>query len=229
MFDAHTASDVLDAATPLGLEILDELCVTLLECLLVAKAAEDEAGLNLDELLEALSAAQHPARSAFRAASLLHQGAALAESWSANNSRPKAVFARHYAAVRNGAPRSSPVEPTCARLERALNATAHLDCAQNVDGERPRCEAWVAKSGNDCKNSAVYLGADRFAQHCYAHMTPAERQSFKSHQTELALARHATNLGRAEQLSKATDLVISEWIHRRDNAPRWLDDDLRCH
>jgi hypothetical protein len=171
MVDALAAPDPIDSATPLGLGILDEMCIALLECLIAAEAVQFEAGLNLDELLAALCAIQQPARSAFRAASLLHQGAALTESWSASRSRPKAIFARHRAAVRQGARPSRPLEPTASRFNEALDANNTVDDARCVAGTEPQCAGPAGRTTEDCTTAAVYLGSGEFAAHCYAHLT----------------------------------------------------------
>lgn len=57
------ATGVEEFATPDGLEVLDQLCLTLLECLLITGDVQREVGLNLDELISGLGAIQHTARS----------------------------------------------------------------------------------------------------------------------------------------------------------------------
>jgi hypothetical protein len=218
--------DLVDAVTPLGLDILDELCVALTECLLAAQGAQDQIGLNLEELLEALSAVQRPAWSAYRAASLLHQGAALDRSWSPHLSRPKAIFARHQAAVRQGARPIAPRDPSPARLHDTIGADACLDRTQDISDVRPRCAAHVAKTADRCKNSAIYLGSAVFAQHCYAHLTATERRLFRRHQSDVARQQHALAEQMNERLSRATDLVFAEWLERRASSSRWVDDDV---
>jgi hypothetical protein len=162
MVDTLATPHPLDTATPLGLDILDELCTVLLECLMVAEAVQFEVSLNLDELLNALTAIQQPARSAYRAASLLHQGAALDESWSTTRSRPKAVFARHRAAVRGGARPSRSLEPTASRFNDALNANNTIDDARNIAGTGPQCIGPATTPTKDCANVAAYLGSGDF-------------------------------------------------------------------
>ena len=223
MVDAHVAGCPADAATLQGLEILDELCVTLLECFPVAQAAADEVDLNLDELLAGLGALQHPARAAYRAASLVHQGATLDESWSTTRSRPKAIFARHHSAVRAGARPVAAAEPSVSRFEDALHAGDTVDCSQNLTGPRPGCVSLTATTADRCKNSAIYLGSGTFAQHCYTHLTPLERQQFNQHRHDIALQERTVAHVRFERTWQATDLVITEW-HRRRCGRRWPED-----
>jgi hypothetical protein len=227
MIDALAAPDRLDIATSLGLDILDELCMALLECLIVAEAVQFEVSLNLDELLNALSAIQQPARSAFRAASVLYQGAALDQSWSTARSRPKAVFARHRAAVRGGARPIRSLEPTASRFSDALNGNTTIDDARNIAGTGPQCVGSATTTTEDCAKVAAYLGSGDFARHCYAHMTSVERTRFREHRNVIALQQHAVTQQLHERASRAADLVIAEWLGRRSSGTRWLDKDLR--
>lgn len=226
MVEALAAADPVDTATPLGLDVLDEMCIALLECLIAAEAVQFEAGLNLDELLTALCAIQQPARSAFRAASLLHQGAAMTESWSTTRSRPKAVFARHRAAVRQGASPSNPLEPTAVRFNQALNANNTVDDARSVAGTGPQCAGQAGTTTEECTTTAVYLGLGEFAAHCYAHLTAVEHRRFRQYQCDVALQQHAVTQTLNERAWRAADLVFAEWLQRRSRGTRWLDNDL---
>lgn len=224
MVGAPSECQLVDVMTPLGMNILDELCVALLECLLAVQGAQEHVGLNLDELRAALTAAQRPAWSAYRAASLLHQGAALEPSWSAAPSRPKAIFARHQSAVGKGARSLAPFDPSPSRFHASLQGDAGVDRVQDIVGARPTCAAQVSKANSRCKNAAIYLGSATFARHCYAHLTEAERRHLQRYQREMARDQHELSKQTNEKIWRATDLVLAEWLGRRSAPCRWLDD-----
>lgn len=207
-------------ATPDGLELLDQLCTTLLECTLIATVVQDDVDLNLDELITGLGEAQYSARSAFEAASLLHQRADLDSSWTQNRSRPKAIFARHYAAVDAGAIERLPLQPSASLFETMLHGGIELDTRPPA-ASRPRC-ASSTKMDTPCRNSAVYLGAGFTAQHCYTHLTPIERKRFDDHQQAVAIEKKRILDGMAERISRAADLVGTNWRRRRSSEDRWL-------
>lgn len=107
-----------ECASDLALDLLEELRLTLVECCLVLKILPPEACLNLRDLEQLLVLAHNDARQAYGAASLLRQGAELDDRWGHNHSRPKAVFARHSAAVHRGAQRIRPIAPFSDHFER---------------------------------------------------------------------------------------------------------------
>lgn len=123
-----------------GLTLLDELRVSMIECLLVVGSLPDgSVDLNLDDLAAELRTAQRSAQEAYRAASLLNQRASLDTAWGSAFSRPRAIFARHNAAVRTGALRVSPVPAQTERVEDLLwkePATDHPDDAIRLNETR---------------------------------------------------------------------------------------------
>lgn len=119
IFEDEPDYDIEWASTH-GLTLLDELRVSIAECLLVVEWLPGNVDLNFDDLCADLLAVQRSAQEACKAASLLNQRAALESAWTTNLSRPKAVLARHSAAVRNGAPRTSPVASENERIENLL-------------------------------------------------------------------------------------------------------------
>ncbi|AYM44313.1 hypothetical protein P5V78_24220 [Mycobacteroides abscessus subsp. abscessus] len=127
-------------ASALGLTLLDELPVSMIECLLVVGSLpHSSVDLNLDDLAAELRTAQRSAQEAYQAASLLNQRASLDTAWGSAHSRPRAVFARHNAAVRSGAPRVSPVATQTERVEDLLSkepATDHPDDAVRLNEVR---------------------------------------------------------------------------------------------
>lgn len=134
-FEDEPAYDV-EWASAQGLTLLDELRVSIVECLLVVESLPGNVDLNLDDLSADLLAVQRSAREACKAASLLNQRAALETAWTANLSRPKAVLARHSAAVRNGAPRTPPVASENERIENLLWKTPPNDLRDEAKGLR---------------------------------------------------------------------------------------------
>lgn len=98
-----------ERATDVGLELLDELRLILLECLLVLKTLPGQVDLNFVDLKSQILLTHQTAKQAHHAASLLHQRAELDERWGQNLSKPKAVFARHNAAVRHGSEQRRPL------------------------------------------------------------------------------------------------------------------------
>lgn len=216
------ATGVEEFATPDGLEVLDQLCLTLLECLLVTGDVQREAGLNLDELIGGLGAIQHTARSAFRAASLLNQRAELEAAWGDYLSRPKAVFARHHAAVRSGARKVRPREPAAALFDAVIDTAVPIDDGAYLKASKPACTS-TTKAERACGNSTVYLGSGEFAQHCYSHLTATERRRFDSHRRETAALEDHLLDERAEHIARAAGLVRLEWQSRRPTDGAWLD------
>ncbi|EUA65946.1 hypothetical protein I541_5723 [Mycobacteroides abscessus] len=75
----------------------------------------------------------------------------------------------------------APLPALCDRLERHLYQLPRPDRTQTVAGQRPKCAAVVKTTGQDCTNSAIYLGSGMFGAHCYSHATAAEREQYRDH------------------------------------------------
>lgn len=221
MTESNYAPEV-DSASPLGLQILEELRVLLLECQLVLISLADEVDLNFEECLGGLTAVRELIAQASGAASLLSQNAALDSSWSTGPSRPKAIYARHTAAVNAGAPRLTPTTSLIGTVEARLERLPHSDLSQNYSGSRPGCTGFVAKTGKRCTNTAIYLGAGSFAQHCYSHSTPGERQRYRDHQDRQNQALEDSWLERGELLRLIGRNIIDDWVQNRGQQPPWL-------
>lgn len=221
MTESNYAPEV-DSASPLGLQILEELRVLLLECQLVLISLADEVDLNFEECLGGLTAVRELIAQASGAASLLSQNAALDSSWSTGPSRPKAIYARHTAAVNAGAPRLTPTTSLIGTVEARLERLPHSDLSQNYSGSRPVCTGFVAKTGKRCTNTAIYLGAGSFAQHCYSHCTPSERQRYRDHQDRQNQALEDSWLERGELLRLIGRNIIDDWVQNRGQQPPWL-------
>lgn len=221
MTESNYAPEV-DSASPLGLQILVELRVLLLECQLVLISLADEVDLNFEECLGGLTAVRELVAQASGAASLLSQNAALDSSWSTGPSRPKAIYARHTAAVNAGASRLTPNTSLIGTVEARLERLPHSDLSQNYSGSRPGCTGFVAKTGKRCTNTAIYLGAGSFAQHCYSHCTPGERQRYRDHQDRQNQALEDSWLEREELLRLVGRNIIDDWVQNRGQQPAWL-------
>lgn len=191
----------------------------MIESLLVLAALPGQVDLNLDELSTELRSALRSARHAYQAASLLNQGAALAQAWGTGLSRPRAVFARHRAAVRDGATPMSPQSSGAEQLEKQLATMDAADDVAQFHAYRPVCAATVQASGQPCRSSALHLGHGFFSQRCYQHASPAEKARFR--------AQHAgptddTMRGLREMHRAAGMGICADWMSRREDMSRWF-------
>jgi hypothetical protein len=217
------ASEPCEYASGLALEVLEELRIKVMECRLVLQALPDEADLNFDELERDLHAVQLGARQAYEAASLVHQGAQLDARWGLGWSRPKAIFARHGAAVRQGAIKINPKPTLGDRLERALWQLPTPDRIEDVVGVRPKCSGTVHTTGHKCAVSAIYLGSGLFGAHCYSHATPEERDQYRTHHETVIAAQsdsHARLLGRQRGVGKN---ITERWLQQRTDRRQWVE------
>lgn len=142
-----TNAPEVDSASPLGVETLEKLRVALLECELALIAVADEIDLNFEECLAGLTAVRGLVGHAWGAASLLLQNAALESSWSAGPSRPRAIYARHAAAVKTGASRRIPAPSLVGKVDAELERLPHVDLSENFCGYRPECTGFVDRAG----------------------------------------------------------------------------------
>jgi hypothetical protein len=131
-----------ERVTDSALDLLDELRLTLMECVLVLKMLPGEADLNFVDLEQQILLTHHYAKQAHQAASLVNQGATLNARWGKSLSRPKAVFARHSAAVQLGAVQRRPLpmisdefEERLWRLPNVNSAVAEPDSTATSLGE----------------------------------------------------------------------------------------------
>ena len=200
--DPDTASD--EAITALG-----ELCSALLECRLVIAAMPEEVDMIFDDLDTQLAAAQIEARQTYKAASLLQQGALLEPRWGKRASRPKAVFARHGAAVKNGATRAIPHLSAADAFFDVLNDPGRSDLAQDLpSGKRPKCPVVGLNKKVPCNQTAFYLGKGQFAETCWAHGSEGDRDHYRRHQEE-DVGRYDDRDERLRVLGRA---VMQQWI-----------------
>ncbi|SKH61590.1 Uncharacterised protein [Mycobacteroides abscessus subsp. massiliense] len=223
VFETDPDLDPTESVSSLALDIIDELRLKMLECLLVLQTLPDEADLNFADLTSDILAAHRGALEAHRAASLMHQGAELDERWGHGLSRPKAIFARHNAAVSRGARKVKPIAALSDRLEGHLYRLPALDRTQDVVGERPKCSGVARSTGENCASSAIYLGSAIFGAHCYSHATPTERDKYRAHH-EAVSARQARSHDDLLTLQRsAGESIAAQWISTRDQRAIWVD------
>lgn len=206
--------DVEEHVSELAMGLLDELRWTLSECLLVLKLLPVEADLNISDVQQHLLAAQLNAKEVYQAASLIRQGAELDERWGTGLSRPRAVFARHNAAVRAGAPQVRPSTAISDGFEREVWQLPQLDRNQDFRGVRPMCSGLVRSTGQPCASVAIYLGSGTFAAHCYSHATAAERDENRKHHDAVqaqAATAHERLLDSQQSLGRA---IADTWMQR---------------
>lgn len=212
-----------DTASGLAVELFEELRLRLHECgLVLALVANCEADLNLDELEWTLYEALRLARTAFGAAYLLNRDARLDVPWTSGASRPKAVFARHLAAVRAGAPRMViPEDNLVERIERWLSRPIDRDPNEAAGPKPPACTAIAATSGKPCTRTAMRVGGF-LVEHCYSHLTADERARLDEQRQLIASAEAEHQLRLDEVVHRAGTHVAADWLHQRQTRREWI-------
>jgi hypothetical protein len=214
-----------DSASMLGVTLLGQLVRHLMEATHVLEFVTGQVDLNLGEATTAINAAVYEANQAFQAASLLTQGAALDARWSDNASRPKAIFARHRAAVAAGAPRVEPTHvPTI--LHREPSPVSREELPPKPPARiRPLCGKPTKTTGGLCANWVVVLEHGVLAAGCAIHLPTKERPSYERQKAQTDAWMSATTehqeLDNARMMADATAL----WLRRqaRELDLRWDD------
>ncbi|MDO3091989.1 hypothetical protein P5V63_03110 [Mycobacteroides abscessus subsp. abscessus] len=229
MFETDFDDEPEESVSLLALDVMDELRMKMLECLLVLQALPHEADLNLSDLVSDVRAAHQGTQEAYRAASLVHQGAELDGRWGSSLSRPKAIFARHNSAVRRGATKVAPMSAPCDRVEQQLYQLPRSDRSQDIVGQRPKCVATVRSTGENCASSVIYLGAGMFGAHCYSHATSDERERYRVHHEGIE-ARPARTYEDLRELQRALGQEIAaHWISTRAQRIEWIEKKVTQH
>ena len=223
MFGSLPENDLVESVSSLALEVIDELRMKMLECMLVLQTLPDEADLNFADLASDILMAHRSTHEAYQAASIVHQGAELDERWGHGLSRPKAIFARHNAAVRQGAEKVNPAPALCDQLERHLYQLPRSDRTQDVRGARPNCSGLVRTTGEDCANTAIYLGAGMFGAHCYSHASPAERDQYRAHHQSVEAHRTRSHDDLRSIQRAVGEKIAAHWISNRPQRIEWVD------
>ncbi|SKZ39435.1 Uncharacterised protein [Mycobacteroides abscessus subsp. massiliense] len=223
MFGTDPEIDDIESVSSLALEVIDELRMKMLECLLVVQTLPEEADLNFVDLANDILAAHRSTLETYQAASIVHQGAELEDRWGNSLSRPKAIFARHNAAVRRGATKVAPVPSLCDRLERQLYQLPRPDRTQTIAGQRPKCSGVLKTTGEDCTTSAIYLGAGIFGAHCYVHATVDEREQYRIHHERNDACRARSHHDLRDLQRAAGQEIAAGWISAKHRRPEWVD------
>lgn len=205
-----------EAASEFALTALDQACWHLLNCELTLQALDGELDLQFDELLSELGRVQKEAENAFQAASLLMSQASLAASWGRLPSRPKAIFARHKAAVAESG--AEPVRPA------SSNAAAFVDDLELFarSGNRPalptspapQCEAMIRNGSRRCSKAALSFGDEEWASRCHIHASKAEKGRHLEFQGAKAAAYQSERQASAELRREIGRSLIESWSTR---------------
>lgn len=219
MFPAATPAEAAPPTSQWSIEILDELRIVLLECVLVLGVLPKESGLHLNALADAVNTAHRDAQQAHRAASLLRQGAAL-HSWLDRCERrhPHTVLLEHEEAVRRGAVPVTAAESQAIRIERRIWHSAARHAAAAASG--PGCVAQLEPDGTRCGAQALHRDAESFGVHCYRHANENERNV--DWQVEAELYERERELVSGYQRAFGRE-VAAAWMQRRRQSPRWFD------
>lgn len=215
-------ADTSEYASEFALDVLDELCVTLLECQLALLAVRDEVDLKFDELNEQLATLQVTAQAAFGAASLLHHRVDLDEPWGSQHSTPRAIYARHRAAVRQGAKSFWPTPTSVDEFNMHIFQEPSTDWMADT-ASRPRCQQRSQREARQCEHLALRIGNSEFAAHCYGHASPIQLDQFKQFRDQTADRDLASQPEIVARLLAAGREVIGDWLHRRHQGRDWLN------
>lgn len=205
--------DRKEAASALAVEVLDELRVSVLECLLALDAIGQETTIDFEPLSESLVASGRVARQAFIAASLLNQDAEFAPVRRESNCMaPSSIINRHLAAVAEGAPVTPPdrsdvddfeaeIGGLVARNDEPLGTAQYpyLLSVATVDISEVHTDQIVEPGSAD---SAVSIELDRDA-----YRTQIETTLMHRRQRYLAVRR--------ETIRAAGNRVVQQWMERR--------------
>lgn len=221
MMHADTPPVRREWVTKRGLEMLDELVGALQEGQLALRSMRVDVGLTLDELERDLRAARESARSAYGAASLLSQGAELTASWSDCPSRPKAVHARHRAAVDHGAPRKVPAAPAADLYEEMLRESYERMLQQGRESQPEQTAAnrrcgHPKLDGKLCRGRLVRISPNEFASHCPDHLEVTERELYERHRRQAA-----SRIAQAQR--EEFHRIADEWIAERHGIRSWSE------
>lgn len=210
--------------TAYAVDLLDELRLNVSQCLLVLGILSKQADVGFGELQHALVCARQEAKQAFEAASVVHQGARLNESWGRALSRPKAIFARHSAAVRDGAPRVQPLRGLSDRFENQVWQLPPLDRCQDFVGSRPICQAAIRATGSRCSSVAIYIGDGAFAAHCYSHATEFEREKYRAHAQAVDTRQSTSHQELLNIQQRVGEVIADSWTQRRERRQEHLEE-----
>lgn len=205
--------DRKEAATALAVEVLDELRVSVLECLLALDAISQETIIDFEPLTESLATSGRVARQAFIAASLLNQDAEFAPLCHESDCMtPGSIINRHWAAVAEGAPATPPDRSDVDDFETEIGGLFAGNDVPRAAAQHPLLLSAAAVQVSDActeqtvgpgpADSAVSIEEDRVAYRRQIETTLMERR-----QRYLAVRR--------ETIRAAGNRVVQQWMERR--------------
>lgn len=116
VFETDLDYDPDESVSALALDVIDELRMKMLECLLVLQTLPEEADLNLSDLAGDILAAHRGTQEAYHAASIVHQGAELDARWGITCRAPRPSSPATM-------PRCAAVRPKCCRWRRCVTGS----------------------------------------------------------------------------------------------------------
>ncbi len=205
-----------ESATALAVEVLDELRVSVLECLLALHAIGQEAIVDLEALTKSLAISGQVARQAFVAASLLHQGAELAAACSDDScTKPGSIIDRHLAAVKEGAAAVVPDRSDVDDFETEIGGPFIGDetLTSGAQGLHPCAVAAV-------DNSATHIDQQRRRGSGGSEISIGENlDGYRNGIEKVLIGRRQRHMAmRRDTLRAAGSHVVQQWMARRASA-----------
>lgn len=209
----ETTIDSKQSATALAVEVLDELRVSVLECLLALDAIGEEAAIDFVSLTESLAVSGWAARQAFVAASLLHQDAELSAPCCEDNFlTPGSIIKRHMAAVAGGAAVIFPDRSDVDDFETEVGSLfAGAEVAAGVAEHAHLGAATTAGNLGTQTSPDCALGSGRSAI-----SLEEDRDGYRTEIEAVLSSRRQRNLAmRRETIRAAGTHVVQQWMTRR--------------
>ncbi|OMC33864.1 hypothetical protein A5740_11270 [Mycobacterium sp. GA-1841] len=209
-------SDSKQSATALAVEVLDELRVSILECLLALHAIDQEATIDFGTLTETLAVSSQVARQTFIAASLLHQGAELTAACCDDScTTPGSIINRHRAAVAEGAVAVAPDRSDVDEFETEIGGLffGGAPLTGGAPGIHPSAAAAVDKSAthNDQESRLDSGGTEiSIEENPDGYRNKIEKVLISRRQRHMATHRDA--------IRAAGSHVVQQWMVRRASA-----------
>lgn len=205
--------DHRESATALAVEVLDELRVSVLECLLALDAIGQETIIDFEPLTESLVTSGRVARQAFIAASLLNQDAEFASLCHENSCMtPVSIINRHLAAVAEGAPATTPDRSDVDEFETEIGGVfAENDGTLGaVQHHHLVSVAAVVFSGAGTERAVAAAPHDPSAS------IDEDRDAYRKQiETALMDRRQRHMAARRETIRAAGNHVVQQWMKRR--------------
>ncbi|EIC71215.1 hypothetical protein D2E60_06275 [Mycobacteroides abscessus] len=205
--------DRKEAATALAVEVLDELRVSVLECLLALDAISQETIIDFEPLTESLAASGRVARQAFIAASLLNQDAEFAPLCRESDCMtPGSIINRHWAAVAEGAPATPPDRSDVDDFETEIGGVFARSDGPLGAAQHPHLLsiAEVEISSSDTEQ-AVAPG-----QYHPAASIEDDRDAYRRQVETALMDRRQRHMAvRRETIRTAGNHVVQQWMERR--------------